>query len=139
MNTNETWTPADEAAFHEMTYRRACVMGLRRAAVVAVVETFDDSESMIGMHSSIVDWLINNADAVRDALRPYDSGVRVAEKPKVDWIAWCGGDMPLPHGTRIEVRHRDGEENVDTAGGAFSKRWDHNGFAGDIVAYRVLP
>lgn len=136
MSTNETWSQADEAAYNEMGARRDRVLAARRIGVESVVDTFACPELV---KEVLVDWLIQNADAVRDALKPYDSGVRVAEKPKVDWISWCGGDMPLPHGTRIEARHRDGEENVDTAGGAFSKRWSHNGFAGDIVAYRVLP
>lgn len=137
MNTNETWTAAEEAAFSEMAARRDRVTTARRITVERVVDTFP---RQIGeeLKVAMTGWLIAYADDVRDALRPHDSGVRVAEKSRADWISWHGGDMPLPHGTRIEVRYRDGEENVDTAGGPFSKRWDHNGFASDIVAYRVL-
>lgn len=136
MSTNETWSQADEVAYNEMGERRDRVLAARRIGVESVVDTFACPEPV---KEVLVDWLIQNADAVRDALKPYDSGVRVAEKPKVDWIAWCGGDMPLPHGTKIEAQHRNGEVNLGTAGGVFSMKWGHNGSGTDIVAYRVLP
>lgn len=33
-----------------------------------------------------------------------------------DWIPWNGGEMPVPKGTMIHVKHRDGAEAVCTAG-----------------------
>lgn len=83
MSTNETWSQADEAAYNEMGARRDRVLAARRIGVEGVVDTFAYPELV---KEVLVDWLIQNADAVRDALKPYDSGVRVAEKPKVDWI-----------------------------------------------------
>lgn len=74
-NRQDTWTAADEAALNEMAARREAVMEKRRAAVGAVVDAFYYG----GIGSvDIVDGLIEHADAVRDALKPYDSGARAA-------------------------------------------------------------
>lgn len=54
------------------------------------------------------------------------------------WIEWKGGDMPVPKGTPVNIRHRDGAELADAAGGVYSLRWSHIGSAGDIIAYRIV-
>lgn len=51
------------------------------------------------------------------------------------WIAWHGGECPVPAGTMLEVRLSDGSLDQDKAG---EYDWDHQGAADDIVAYRVL-
>jgi len=57
-----------------------------------------------------------------------------------EWIEWTGGECPVPHVDRIDVKLRNGFEILD----ADRKGWDWNeghsfesdsGFA--IVAYRV--
>ena len=76
MNKSETWSQSDEAAYNEMVARRDRVLAARRIGVEMVVDTFACPEVVKEVLAS---WLIQNADAVRDALKPYDSGVRVAE------------------------------------------------------------
>jgi len=136
VSTNETWSQADEAAYNEMVARRDRVLAARRIGVESVVDTFACPELV---KEVLVDWLIQNADAVRDALKPYDSGVRVAESPKGDWNKWDGGELPVPRGTDVHVRYRDGELRIGRAGEAYMTRWAHKGASDDIVAYRVLP
>lgn len=57
------------------------------------------------------------------------------------WTTWHGGaDAPVPVGTRLQVRHRDGTEWVTRTGHpkGHAEDWNHLGHPGDIVAYRVL-
>lgn len=58
---------------------------------------------------------------------------------KGDWIEWTGGPMPVPPGTLVDIRHRDGDEYLDQAAGSrFCEKWTHEGeFIGDIVAWRL--
>ena len=68
------------------------------------------------------------------------------------WIEWGGGECPVPKGTLVDVRLRDGgikrsayawgqkddvarEFKASYAGWAF---WINEGHAGDIIAYRVI-
>jgi hypothetical protein len=60
-----------------------------------------------------------------------------------DWIEWAGGKCPVPEGTVVDVRHRDGcgylhlkAERDTYASGTF---WRCDNMGGDIVAYRVCP
>jgi hypothetical protein len=60
-----------------------------------------------------------------------------------EWIEWTGGAMPVPFGTKVDVRHRDGDEIVDEAGvlGGYAEDWSidvENPEDGDIVDYRVV-
>lgn len=52
------------------------------------------------------------------------------------WIEWSGGECPISRDENCEVRFRDGEEYVSP--GCHHMRWSHNGWAGDIVAYRII-
>lgn len=64
-----------------------------------------------------------------------------------DWIEWGGGECPVPKGTPVMIRLRDGKEygpfpalhlntelDVDAAG-AF---WRNDGYMVDIIAYRIV-
>ena len=51
------------------------------------------------------------------------------------WIPWEGGECPLEDGMIWEAKFRSGT-HVKAKG--LACRWNHNGSAGDIVAYRVL-
>lgn len=63
----------------------------------------------------------------------------------IDWIKWDGGDCPVPIGTIVDIKHRDGREYFnESAGmpGSHCENWSHdedfeNIFSGDIIAYRV--
>lgn len=71
-----------------------------------------------------------------------------------DWIAWMGGDCPVPFGTRVDVKQRDGtiisdqqawgrnrtaeqDELADVTSYAAWIFWKHDDTASDIVAYRI--
>lgn len=57
-------------------------------------------------------------------------------KPDADgWIAWVGGDCPVPADTIVEVRHRAGSVGQGRADNYY---WHHYGTSGDIVAYRIV-
>ena len=64
-----------------------------------------------------------------------------------DWIEWGGGECPVPKGTPVMIRLRDGNEygpfpalhpNAGfyvNAAGAF---WRNDGYMVDIIAYRIV-
>lgn len=55
------------------------------------------------------------------------------------WIEWRGGRMPISRGTRIQVRHRNGEEYFANSGVGYAEDWEHSGCSADIIAYRLSP
>lgn len=54
------------------------------------------------------------------------------------FIRHRGGKMPVPYGTKIEVRYRNGETSSCVAGDSHSHAWDHSGHNRDIMAYRIV-
>lgn len=56
-----------------------------------------------------------------------------------EWSEWHGGACPVPVGTRVDVRHRDGGEWSDAPAGEFgyARRWEHRNALDDIVAWRL--
>lgn len=59
------------------------------------------------------------------------------------WIKWRGGECPVPKGTLVDVKYRDGGEASCVpamefvSGGRFAVEWDHSGTNGDIIGYRL--
>lgn len=61
-----------------------------------------------------------------------------------EWIEWSGGECPVPKGTVIDVKYRDGSERLGApaltidngTGAAF---WVRDDVDQDIVAYRLAP
>lgn len=53
-----------------------------------------------------------------------------------EWIEWKGGISPVEKGTPVDVRYRDGKENI---GMLLDDQcvWDHHGNGLDITAYRL--
>lgn len=84
------------------------------------------------------DW--DTALELLDSLKPAPKDqLEPNTTPSADgWIAWSGGDMPVPRGAMVEVKFRlDGVPTERNLAGAW--RWNH--YAGvkndyDIVAYR---
>lgn len=75
----EQWTPAEEMRFLDMQDRRKRVMEARRAPVVelAISITHEISDTTF---DQMADYLIKNADEIRDILAPFDSGVRPSKE-----------------------------------------------------------
>lgn len=71
-----------------------------------------------------------------------------AQQAEPAWICWSGGECPVPDGTPVLVRYRNGceagpfpanehlENRFDDAGPAY---WKHDGISNDITAYRCAP
>ena len=81
-------------------------------------------------------------------VRAGEMGVAVGLRESVvrgdRWIAWSGGGCPVPKGTLIDVRYRDGHELFGLPAlistpwcDASSDFWSNDGFSVDIVAYRL--
>lgn len=75
--TRSRWTTSDEARLKELVERKHRIMTENREPVVELVVASGLAEST-SMVAPIVAWLIDNADEVRDALEPFDSGSRAA-------------------------------------------------------------
>ena len=62
------------------------------------------------------------------------------------WIEWGGGECPVAKGTFVDIRVRDGREELNLAANMITSGrnpdascafWQHDGVRGDIVAYRL--
>ncbi len=80
-----TWTPADELSLQTLTERKTRFMEVSRAPIEMIVlgltppnltelNRFPVKEHALRKY--MVEMMINNADEIRDALAPFDSGVR---------------------------------------------------------------
>lgn len=69
------------------------------------------------------------------------ANVTIAEPAPIDptWVDWLGGECPVPSGIVVEVKLRNPSWATQTRpAGVFD--WDQQGWASDIVAYRIaLP
>jgi hypothetical protein len=56
-----------------------------------------------------------------------------------NWIEWNGGACPVPAGTRVDVRHKDGCVHFSAIAGSPGPAcwWDHDDHEGDITSYRL--
>lgn len=62
-----------------------------------------------------------------------------------EWIEWKGGECPVPTGTLVDVKHRDGDWGIAKEAGRFNTgkgpgaavHWDHSDSDGDIIAWRL--
>lgn len=52
------------------------------------------------------------------------------------WIEWAGGECPVPAGTKVQCRYRNGDTGQLYRAEGY--RWNHAGNGVDIVAYRVI-
>lgn len=50
------------------------------------------------------------------------------------WIEWGGGECPVPRGTLVDVRFRDGDDDRNIE--AIDLLWNHENWSADIIAYR---
>lgn len=71
------WTQGDENDLQSMIKRKTEFMSNTRKPVSAVVRAIGQTLGGAWTEAQMVDALITNADAIRDALAPFDSGVRV--------------------------------------------------------------
>ena len=53
------------------------------------------------------------------------------------WIQWAGGDCPVDSDAIVEVKFRNPSRNKFNNDRAGDFDWSHDGFGGDIIAYRL--
>lgn len=67
-------------------------------------------------------------------------------EPDDGWVEWYGGECPVPKGTFVDIRVRDGREELNLAANTLTSGrnpdascafWQHDDVRGDIVAYRL--
>lgn len=77
MRTEDTWTRDDDQRLAEMIERKQRV---QKARMSPLIELVGGDMPHIRQHQAddIAEWLVQNADTLRDLLAPFDSGVRVA-------------------------------------------------------------
>ena len=88
------------------------------------------------------DWFVIESnkrieERSRQIGRAVDAPAPTPPQPDDDgWIKWEGGECPVPEGTIVEVKFRDG----DCEGGfpAGEAGWAHEWGTADIVAYRIV-
>ncbi len=73
------WTQDDENDLQSMINRRTEFMSKTRKPVIDAVQRIRHTLGAVHNEAQLVDALIAHADAIRDALAPFDSGIRVAD------------------------------------------------------------
>lgn len=68
------WTPREEAGLIELQQRKARIMAEARAPIADLLVTMPSGEH--GYCEDHIEWFVANAEALRDALEPFDSMVR---------------------------------------------------------------
>lgn len=145
--TKETWTPTEEAAFVALQERRARVQAAMKAGVTTLVD-----RHFVGMapeaRTALFSILTKHADDWRDALAPFDSGVRPASQetaPAPGWVfhglpvdhrigtPWPPAHQPLP-GRQVVAILRGGKHLGPAEVDSFA--WGVTGDTSDIVAWR---
>ena len=81
MNTTKpTWSKRDEYDLQDLLKRKAAFDAAAHAPVLDVainIRTLVNSMVEPDANESLVSALINYADSIRDALAPFDSGIRI--------------------------------------------------------------
>lgn len=87
--TPVTWSAGDEALLKELTDRKIEFAETYRVPLFDLIIKDFPSQGGQGVNARLVsgavpicDWLIKNADTIRDLLLPFDSGVRPANAEK---------------------------------------------------------
>lgn len=69
VTTTSVWSPRDEAALNELIERKDRIM---RASRQPLVELMRSSPADSSDSPHLVEWLIDNAQGMRDVLAPFD-------------------------------------------------------------------
>ncbi len=117
--------------------------GIKRMEAVSVktLEDVWDASPCKGDGKAIPDAF----NAVRARLiAAAREGQPSSQPAEITWIEWKGGECPVPKGTLIDVRYRDGAEKsnipalyIKDGRDASESFWENDAMAEDIIAYRV--
>jgi len=131
-------------AIQPMQYSMANKLDACQHTIIKYVTRFRDKGKLADLEKArhVLDMLIE--------LEYGSSKSENAEKPDElgdGWIQWNGGECPVPAGTPVQVRFRDGGEFEGSALKSwctFEEHWrigiehDQTPCAEDIVAYRII-
>lgn len=99
-----------------------------KGEIVTLIEDQGDTAPYFEGEDERCSWL-----DIPDDVKPLKP-----KKAKRPWIKWEGGECPVPKGTLIDVKHMGGEKYKKVpALGSYNYHWNHRGYVGDIVAYRL--
>lgn len=146
--TKEIWTPTEEAAFLALQERRERVQAAMKAGVTTLVD-----RHFTGMPAEAKDAmfliLTKHADDWRDALAPFDSGVRPASQAVPEGVPRGGWAAPNLHGVSewpevwrpnhtsiVDVQFRNGVQSTGELHGGRLLGWTLDNGPDDIVAWR---
>lgn len=64
-------------------------------------------------------------------------GDKLAADLSDSWMDWKGGNDPVEHWVKVDVKFRDGTMNENVSAGGL--RWGNDGYLDDVIAFRVCP
>jgi hypothetical protein len=86
MSARKVWSPSDEEAFQRLAREREEIRGAHEAgvrlvasSVLSTMQRITEGEPTLAGNVALGRAMIQHAESVRDALKPFDSGVRVGE------------------------------------------------------------
>lgn len=85
----------------------------------------------------VVSWPIPVDDLVQAGVKIFLDGIALTPDAS-GWIEWKGGECPVDPSSAVQVRTRGQPVATYPIVLAWSLKWSHDNFAGDIVAYRVV-
>lgn len=93
---------------------------------------------IISMKDIVFSGIGSLGDRLCECTAAYEQYEAALAAKNDGWIEWGGGECPVPIGTPVDVKHRDGGVYVNKpALGDSNVRWSHVGSSGDIIAYRL--
>lgn len=75
--SKERWTTEDEAVLQGMLKRRS---ELNAKNMKPLIELVRRENPAVLANEDLIGWMVAYADEIRDALEPFDSGIRVSPK-----------------------------------------------------------
>lgn len=145
------WTSEDEQRFQEMSRRREAAIKARELPLKALINTHLRDIVPADFRVQAFEALTKNADNFRDALKPFDSGVRPepykvlapAPMPETLWQTLMPGLSEWPEtlkpkpGRKFEVKLRNGHI-IHEVPETMSIGWAVISDPSDIIAWRYV-
>lgn len=130
-----------QAHFHNL-YPEEGYMGYRSPRKHQYARFYKDEEGETVIGNYCTSYIVAEEDIKSNLEITYDE-FEFGQQEVDSWIPWNGGECPVPAGTLVDVKHRDGGEYTSLKarknGYASSLHWNNDGMTGDIIAYRICP
>ena len=76
MNAQHKWTSADEQALQTLTKRKEEILSAHSELLTAALTNAGLKQGSMSSFQQVLIALRDHADSIRDALQPFDSGMR---------------------------------------------------------------